>query len=355
MATTIDLNELLQNFELKNSIPKTSSNLKSEDNINSVVSHRTIGVLQLKQDTQSPKTTKKGRTHERPFQNICSDIVQAFANTDIEEGDNTLKQLKEELLQGKKGKETTFSLTKTSDPDLRDLYTTGQKRINATQSLADACIASVARARSHIQGVRGKTKQILTTNEKMTSQKRASWNKKADDISKKHMKIVSDNHRIIENDWNKMLKQNESLSTLQGGGSALHRLDMAKEMGYASSETCIGRAKIYDKSKTVHETVHWRLRDVVDNVTNEYMKRVEKENKKNLETITAQAISNTKESIRKAVSDYYIEDAPLKYEVGMLHQALKEKSTPSQAVTHSILDQLQFIESQNRVRLGKML
>ncbi len=352
MATTIDLNELLQNFELKNTIPKkeSSKNVEANKNLNS--SPRTVGVLQLKQDTQAPKTTKPPR---RPFQNICNDIMQAFANADVQEGDNRLKQLKEELLQGKKGKETMFSLTGTSDPDLRDLYTTGRKRIDATQCLADACIASVATARSRIQGVREKTKQILATNEKMTSKKRASWNRKADAISKKHMNIVSNNHRIIENDWNKMLKQNESLGTLQGGGSALHRLDMAKGFGYAPSESCVGRAKIYDKSKAVHEAVHWRLRDVVGNVTNEYMKRVDNENRGNLEIITAQAIFDAKERIRKAVSDYYVEDAPLKYEVDMLHQALKEKSTPSHAVTHSILDHLQFVESRNRLRLGKML
>jgi len=344
MTTTINLNDLLKNFELKNTIPE---NTFVKETPKDTDTHKTVGLLCIKE--QSPNA-------QRPFQSICNDIVRAFSDPNIEEGNKRLTQLKRELLRGKKGKkEINFSLTGMSDVDLKELYKTEKKRIDASQRLANVCVATVDQVQSDVRSVREKTTRLLSEKETLVDTKRVSWNKKADKISKKHLKIVSNNHKIIEKDWNKMLKQNEVLESLQGGGSALHRLEMAQELGGTPSETCIGRAKIYDKSKAIHETVHWRLRDVVDNVTQEYIDRIQKENETNLTRITAKTIADAKESIRKATSDYYIEDSPLKYEVEMLRRVLKEKGVSSQAVTQSIIENLQYVEGKNRHRLGAIL
>lgn len=349
---TIDLNELLKQIEVENTIPdKKTSLLEGSGGLASTTTaHETVGVLKLKRTpTRAMKT--------RSIPHICHDIV----NMILDEGSGRAEELKKELrrkkasaLSDKEG----YSPLASSDPDLIELYETERKRAILTQQLADSCIAAVDKVQKNVSSVREKTKRTSSLSDNLVKTKRDAWNRKADQISKKHIKIVTKNHRIVEKDWQRLLEANEgtkNLQSLQGGGSAEQRLTFATEFGCQPTDTCIDRAKIYDKSKAVHEAVHWRLRDVVQNVTTDYAKRAEEINRSNMERFVQTAVMEARNSLRQAESEYVVSDAPLKYEVNMLREALKERNVPSRSVTHSILGDMERKDAQNRQRLARLL
>ena len=101
--------------------------------------------------------------------------------------------------------------------------------------------------------------------------------------------------------------------------------------------------------------MHWRLRDVVQNVTTNYAARVEEDNRINTEGFLQAAAMEARNSLRQAESAYVVSDAPLKYEVDMLRRALRERDVPSRSVTHAILKDMQHMDAQNRQRLAQLL
>jgi hypothetical protein len=345
---TIDLNELLQRIEVENTIPDKISSL--EGGGATAATHETVGVLKLK--PTPPKETKT-----RSIPHVCHDIV----NMILDGGSSRVEELKEELRRKKDlalADKEGYSPLASSDPDLVELYETERKRAILTQQLADSCIAAVNKVQKNVGNVREKTKRTSSLSDKLVKTKRDAWNRKADQISKKHINIVTKNHKIVEKDWQRLLEANEgekNLHALQGGGSAAQRLNFAKDLGCQPTDTCINRAKIYDKSRAVHEAVHWRLRDVVQNVTTDYANRAEEINRSNMERFVQGAVMEARNSLRQAESDYVVSDAPLKYEVDMLRQALRERNVPSRSVTHSILRDMERTDVQNRQRLARLL
>ena len=333
MAETVNLNELLQKMKVKDSSLHMSSQKVSPPN-------RKTQVEQLL----------------RPLRFICSDIIRAMEDQNGEAREKKLQGLKQELLMSKQSKiPPRFSLPPSAPEDLKRLLETQTDRVRLTDEMNQTYLMALSDMIESIKGIQSTAKKMYQKKAKKINQMESNWNKRADNISRNHHGIVTKNQRIIEKDWVRLVKQNHALETLAGGGSATHRLELAQELGSQPTDTCIGRAKVYDKSKAVHETVHWRLRDTVDSVTSAYLKRLKDEHQKTVRQHTSNATCRGRDHIATATSDYNVADTPLKYEVQLLQNALENNHISSHAVTQYTLTRLEHQDKKYRLKIAALL
>lgn len=297
---------------------------------------------------------------ERPLQLICYDILSAYSVRDPNEGDARLKALKEEL-KGGEGKTNNilggkkFTLNNHSNSELQRLLELQRKRISVSNAMESACIAAVAHVSEKVSIDRERMKSWLKTREKTIEARRQKWNSKADRLAKKHGKVVSENRRIVEGDWNNLVGRHQSLKLVGGGGSTVERLEMAKTFGVDPTESTVGRAKTYERSKSVHESVHWGLRNAVEKVTDAYAAESREHTNDTIFNTTNDTINNGHQRIRDAIAEYNVVDAPLKYETEILQQGLDRQGITTVAVMSATLEELVNTNRENRAALQKIL
>ena len=297
---------------------------------------------------------------ERPLQLICYDILSAYGVRDPNEGDTRLKALKEELKGGKSRADNVlggkkFTLNNVSNGELKRLLELQRKRVSISNAMENACIAAVAQVSKKVSSDRERMKSWLKKREQTIEAKRQKWNNKADQLAKKHGKIVSENRRVVEGDWNNLVGRHQSLKLVGGGGSTLERLEMAKTFGVDPTESTIGRAKAYERSKSVHESVHWGLRNAVEKVTDAYAAESRENTNDTIFNATNDTINNGHQRIRDAIAEYNVADAPLKYETEILQQGLNRQGITTVAVMSATLEELVNANRENRATLQKLL
>ena len=286
---------------------------------------------------------------------ICNDVIRAYCDTNEKSSENKIKSLQKELKLNKVlPKNSPFVLSGNADADLKNLFEIENKRIEETNKLAENCIRAITSIKNTVDTVRASTSHWLKEKTKMIKEKVDKWNQKADTIAKKQLKTVLKNQKIVEKDWAKIIQNNKRLETLRGG-SATHRLELANEFGYDASESCFARAKKFDTSKNIHETVHWRLRDTVENVSNNMLDAATKENEKTIKQTISNAAAKGQEEIQEALIEYKVKDTALKYESEMLQAQLKKRGISTNAMLHQIINQLEFYNKQHRLKLAKII
>lgn len=337
ISTTVSIENIMNNIRLK----------RNQKNASVVVAPQKIA-------------TPADRV-ERPLQLICYDILSAYGVRDPDEGDARLKALKEELtkvgesrtdnvLGGKK-----FTLNNVSNGELKRLLELQRKRVSISNAMENACIGAVAQVSKKVSGDRERMKSWLKKREDTIEAKRQKWNTKADQLAKKHGNVVSENRRVVEGDWNNLVGRHQSLKLIGGGGSTLERLEMAKTFGADPTESTIGRAKTYERSKSVHESVHWGLRNAVEKVTDAYASESRENTNDTIFNATNDTINNGHQRIRDAIAEYNVADAPLKYETEILQQGLNRQGITTVAVMSATLEELVNANRENRATLQKIL
>ena len=328
MEESIDLNELLQHLQ------------KKEEKSNDVSSEQSNPV----------------ETILRPIQFICNDIIKSYGNTNVEQGNVDLNNYKKELVTRTKKKPIGLSnFPSSTHSDLKKLYEIQMKRLTLSNILAKECTDAVSKVKKSVERVRKETLKSFDQYKTNIENACEVWNQKADDISKLNNRTVKGNHMQIENDWNRLVENNDKIQVLSGGGSALRRLDLATTLGSTPSESIVGRAKQFDEKKSLHENIHWRLRNSVDSVSANLLQKRREENERNVLNSTSDAIIRAKAAVRDSITHYTVEDASLKYEVDMLQQALSGKNVSTDSVLHNIMLEVEWNEYKNRQTLSALL
>ena len=286
---------------------------------------------------------------------ICNDVIRAYCDTNKNDSINKIKSLQKELRSNKVlPKSTSFVLPSNASPDLKKLFQIETERMNETNRLAEKCMSAIKTMKNTVDTVRTTTSKWLTEKKKLIEKKVTNWNKKADNIARKQLKTVINNQKIVEKDWAKIVKTNNNFETLRGG-SATHRLELANDLGYEASESCFARAKKYDTSKNIHETVHWRLRDTVESVSNNILEKAINENEKTVQQTISNAAAKGQEEIQEALIAYKLKDTTLKYESEMLQSQLKKQGISTNAILHQIINQLEHFNKKHRLMLAKTI
>lgn len=316
--------------------------------------------LKRKQPNAAQQNIAPVNHTERPLQLICYDILSAYSARDPNEGDARLKALKEELKGGKSKTKnilggTKFTLNVCSNGELQRLLEVQRKRVNISNAMESACVGAVTRVGKKVSSDRERMKSWLKKREQIIETRRQTWNSKADQLAKKHGRIVSENRRVVEGDWNSLVGQHQSLKLVGGGGSTSERLEVAKTFGVDPTESTIGRAKTYERSKSVHESVHWGLRNAVEKVTEAYTAESRENMNDTIFNTTNDTINNGYQLVRDAIAEYNVADVPLKYETDILQQGLNRQGITTVAVMSATLEELVNTNRANRATLQKIL